>query len=118
MSDVNIKLKLQELIDNSVALKSLPEKARKMRTEAMLNADDDTMKQFIAVLENEAKQVQAINDDMADKTQEINALLSEAKQLEQEAKRELRKEEENQERANEEKEAEDILKKLDEIENK
>lgn len=115
MNSTDLKLKLQELIENSVALQSLPEEARNVRTKAMLEANDATMKQFITVLENETKQLQKIDADTASQTEEINSLIEEAKQLEKEAKREIRKEEEVSERAAEESKAEDILKELDNI---
>lgn len=116
MNSIDLKLKLQELINNSKALQSLPVEARKVRTEAMLNADEDTMSQFIAVLENESKQIKAIDDNATKETEKITQLLDEAKQLEKEAQREMRKEEESTERVKEESEAEDLLKKLDDIE--
>jgi len=118
MNSTELKLHLQELIDNSSALKSLPPDAREMRTKAMLGADEATMKQFISVLESEAKQLEKIDSDMSNQTNEINNLIEEAKQLEKEAKRELRKADEETERAEEESKAEDILKKLDDISDK
>lgn len=112
---MEIKLRLQELIKNSPAIQSLLEADREARTKAMLSADDDTMNQFIAVLENEAAQMQKLDSDMASKTEEINSLLAEANQLEKEAQREIRKEAEASERAGEESKAEDLLKQLDDI---
>ncbi|MCD6109824.1 hypothetical protein J7J83_03645 [bacterium] len=116
MNSTELKLKLQDLISNSVALKSLPEEAQKIRTQAMLNSDDDTMMQFIAVLENESKQIKVIDDNATKETEKITQLLDEAKTLEKEAEREVRKEEENLEHTKEESEAEALLKKLDDIE--
>jgi len=118
MNTMEIKLQLQELIENSPALQSLPEEAREVRKKAMLSADDDTMNQFIAVLESEASQMKKIDDDMASKTEEINKLLAEAKQLEQEAQREVRKQEESIERESEQLKADELLKKLDDIADK
>lgn len=118
MNSTELKLQLQELIANSTALKSLPQEARDMRANAMLNADEDTMKQFVAVLENESAQLQKIDDDMASQTDEINSLIAEAKQLEKDAQREIRKDAEVSERTDSETKAEDLLKKLDEISDK
>lgn len=118
MNTTDLKLQLQELIENSVALKSLPPEARDIRTKAMLSADDATIKQFITVLGNEAKQLGKIDADMAKQTKEISSLIEEAKQLEQEAKREIRKEAEVSERTESESKAEELLKKLDDISDK
>jgi hypothetical protein len=118
MADVNLKLKLQDLIDNSPALSSLPEADREVRKKAMLSADDETMQQFVAVLENESAQMQKLDEDMAVQTEEINSLITEANELEKEAKRELRKQEEKTERSEEKQKAEALLKKLDEVDDK
>ena len=118
MNTTEIKETLQKLIDNSPALSSLPEADREVRKKAMLSADDETMQQFVAVLENESAQMQKLDEDMADQTEEINGLIAEANQLEKEAERELRKQEEKTERSEEKQKAEALLKKLDEIDDK
>ncbi len=118
MTNPLLKSQLQELIANSAALNSLPQEARDIRINAMLNADDATMQQFIDVFTNEAMQLEKINQDMAKDAEEIGGLIAEAKQLEKEAEREIRKEAEGSERAGEEAKAEDLLKQLDEISGK
>jgi len=115
MTTTNLKMQLQELIANSAAIQSLPEEARDLRTNTMLNADDETMQQFIDVLTNEAKQLEKINQDMANETEEINKLIAEAKQLGKQAEREIRKDAEATERIKDDLRAEALLKKLDEI---
>jgi hypothetical protein len=115
MTNTDLKLQLQELIGNSVALQSLPAEAQEIRSKAMLSADDATMKQFITVLSSEAKQLEKIDADTASQTEEISNLIEEAKQLEKEAKKEIRKEAEVSERTESESKAEDLLKELDKI---
>jgi hypothetical protein len=106
---------LQELVNNSAALNSLPEDARTMRAEMMLSADPDTMLEFIKVLEEEAAKLQKMDEDFVKKTEEIEGLVVEAQQLEKEAEREIRHAEEDEEKVKSEAHAAALLKKLDNI---
>lgn len=115
---MDTKETLRQLINNSPALQSLPEEARTIRVQGMLNADEDTMKEFTAILQTEAQEIDTINKEMENETEEIENLVAEAKELEKEAKLELRKEEEKTERAEEKQKAEAILAKLDEVDDK
>jgi hypothetical protein len=115
MTTASLKIQLQELIANSAAIQSLPEEARQIREDTMLNADDETMQQFIDVLTNEANQLEKINQEMENEAEEINKLIAEAKQLGKQAEREIRKDAEVTERIKDDLRAEALLKQLDEI---
>ncbi|MBU1557414.1 hypothetical protein KKC45_00415 [Patescibacteria group bacterium] len=110
-----IKSQLAELIDASPAINSLPADAKAARKKLMLSADEETMYKFIDVLENEKVEMEKIDDEFAAEAEEIDALLNEATQLEKEAEREIRKEEEEAERAGDLAKADALLAELDEI---
>jgi hypothetical protein len=107
-----IKSHLQTLIKNSPALKSLPKEAREMRARLMLSSDEATMKKFIKVLEDEQKEIKKAD---AEASKQVAAIMAEVKQLEKEANLEIRKQDEALARQKEESQAEELLKKLDEI---
>ncbi|MFC1655966.1 hypothetical protein ACFL3C_03790 [Patescibacteria group bacterium] len=111
----DLKARLQELINNSAALKSLPPEARKMRADAMLSSSPTLMQNFINVLEEEATELKKIDEDFVKNAAHIGDLVAEAKELEKEANREIRKEDEAVGRKQEEKEAAALLAKLDDI---
>lgn len=115
LSQEQLKTQLQELIDNSAALKSLPPAARNARVKLMLSADPDTMQKFIEVFENEATQLKKIDDEFQKDAATIQDLIAEVKHLEVEANTVLRKEAEKEEHAGDVKKAEALLKQLDEI---
>jgi hypothetical protein len=110
-----LKKHLQELIASSPALQSLTPEERSLRAEIMLSADEDTMKEFIDVLEEEKEQEQEIEKEFSQKEEELKNLLAEAKELEKSANREILKEKEKLSKAESEEKAEDLLDKLDDI---
>ncbi len=115
---VNLKTRLQELIKNSSALQSLPPEARKMRADIMLASSPTLMQNFINVLEEEAARLKKIDEKFVKDAAHIGNLISEVKELEQTANREIRKENEALERKHEEDEAAALLAKLDNIQDK
>lgn len=109
---MDLTAKLKELIKNSPTLKSLSPDEIKFRAEAMLSANPQAQAEFIKVLEQEAIQLNKIDEAYV---KEANDLLSEAKGLEKEANTLLRKEKEDTTQAEEKVSADDILKQLDNI---
>jgi hypothetical protein len=110
-----VKAQLEALINASTAINSLPTEAKAARKELMLAADEETMRQFIEVLETEKVEMAKIDEEFAAEAEEIDALLSEANQLQKEAEREIRKEQEESEREGDLAKAEALLAQLDEI---
>lgn len=114
-SQAELKARLQELIITSQALESLPEDEQKKRINLMLSADPKTMQKFIKVLEDEEARLAKIDKDFEEDAKQIQDLLIQAKELEKAAEREISHEEEVVERKKDEKKAESLLEKLDEI---
>ena len=112
---MDLKAKLLQLIKSSPTLQSLPADELKFRADAMLSADEAAQAEFITILKNESAQMQKIDNDFAKKAGELNNLVAEANQLEKEAETMFRKEQEEEERGTEEQKAEDLLKKLDDV---
>jgi len=110
-----LKAQLEALIDASTAINSLPAEEKAARKELMLAADEETMHKFIEVLENEKVEMAKIDEEFTAEAEEIDALLSEANQLQKEAEREIRKEAEESEKAVDLAKAESLLAQLDEI---
>jgi len=112
---MDLKAKLLQLIKNSPTLQSLPAEELKFRTEAMLNADEAGIMNFITILENEAVAMKKIDNDYAAQADDINNLVEEANQLEKEAENLVRKDIEADERSGDEAAAENLLGKLDDV---
>jgi hypothetical protein len=112
---MDTKEQLTLLIENSRTLKSLPGTEKESRKTAMLNADEATMKNFIQILEREAQKIEKVDSSFQKEFNEIEGLITEAKQLENNLKRDMRKDAEVNERTESESKAEDILKELDNI---
>ncbi len=110
---MDLKAKLQQLMKNSPTFQSLSPEDQKIRAKAMLSANEEVMKNFIDIFEQEAKEMNKINQDYAGQTDEINNLLSEADQLEKQVNRAIIKEKEGAARSTEEEEADNLLKKLE-----
>ncbi|MBN1494878.1 hypothetical protein JW911_04050 [Candidatus Peregrinibacteria bacterium] len=112
----DLKSHLKALIVASPSINSLPEEARKFRVEIMLASKPEDMQNFIEILEEERAAMQKIEEDFAAKGEEIQALVADAKALEAQANREIRKEKEEQLSVKEQETAASLLTKLDDIE--
>lgn len=110
---MDLKAKLLQLMKNSPTFQSLSAEDQKIRASAMLSADEEGMKNFIDIFEQEAKAMNKIDQDYAGQTEEINNLITEADQLEKQVNRAIIKEKEITDRNTEEEEAENLLKKLE-----
>ena len=110
-----IKDRLQQLIDESPALKTLSEEERAERIDAMMGANEEQMKQLIKIFEDEKKLMQDIDEDFEAHEQEINEFLTESKKEKKAFDKKERINKEKTERTDELKLAENLLKKLDEI---
>lgn len=113
-----LKDHLEELITISPALQSLTPDERRLRTSVMLSANEDAMKEFIEILEDEQKEVYKIEKDFEEKGNSLKGLIDEVEQIEKTIKREVIKEKEKVSRKEADKKAEALLKKLDEITDK
>jgi hypothetical protein len=107
--------KLQELIDVSPALQTLPEEERNERRDAMMGSTPEQMQHLIKIFEDEQLRMKQIDEDFEGHEQEINEFISNSKVEKKNFDRSQRKEKENTVKVNDEKYAEDLLKKLDEV---
>jgi len=110
-----IKSKLQELIDKSPALQTLPEEEKNERIDAMMGATPEQMEQLVKIFSDEQLRMKQIDEDFEGHEQEINEFISNSKDEKKTFDRRERIEKENSTKANDEKYAEDLLKKLDEV---
>lgn len=104
----DLKTRLEELIQNSFAINTLPEEERQEKKEEMLSAEPEVMREYIAILEDEQR-------DFIQNKEELQALVSQVKVLKNRAQRVELQEKEEQLVEREKNEAEELLKQLDEI---
>ena len=112
---MDVKAHLKELIDSSEALKTLTDAERQRRINAMMTATEEQMTELIKIFEEEKLRLKQIDEDYYGHEAEINAFISEAKLIEKQENRKEMLIKEKTTKANDDKYAEDLLKKLDEI---
>ena len=110
-----LKQRLQELINQSEAIKSLEEADKTEIIGKLLAATPDQMQEAITVLETEIAEEDSIAKEMAELEPEIEQLESDMTKVEKDIKREERKSAEAAESVEDKQKAEDLLKKLDDI---
>jgi len=110
-----LKTRLHELIAASPALNSLPEEARQYRVYVMLDSKPEDMMKFIQILETEQGDMQKVDDEYMKDLQALQDLMTQVKELEAEANREIRKEAEEKVAVVDQQKAEDILKQMDAV---
>jgi len=112
---MDIKSRLKQLIDSSEALKTLSDTERNRRIDAMMAATEAQMLELIKIFEEEKLRLKQIDEDFLGHEAEINAFIAEAKIIEKQENKKEMAAKENSTKANDDKYAEDLLKKLDEI---
>ena len=110
-----IKEKLYALAEASSALKTLSEEERTERMDAMMGATTEQMLKLIKIFEDENLRIKNIDVDFEGSVQQINQFIAETKIEKKNSERKERIEKENILKADDDKYAEDIIKKLDEI---
>lgn len=110
-----IKEKLQSLIDESPALKTVTEEERGERIDAMMGATPEQMLQLIKIFEDEKFRMNQVDEDFEGHEQEINKFIADSKNEKKNFERKERIEKENSDRVNDDQYTEGLLKKLDEI---
>lgn len=111
---MDLKEKLLKLIKNSPTMQNMDKQQMKLRVEAMLTSDDEALKKFIEIFEDEAKEINKIEKEFEQGADEIGNLINEAKQLDDETNKSFLKEKETKSKAHDEQKAEDLLNKLEE----
>lgn len=106
---------LKELIAISPALESIPAEERNLRIQNMLTSPPEKMQQIIAVLEQEQQTIAQIEEEFEQHADEVEAYLGELKGAKHKQERDERIALENSTKIQDEKAAELLLKKLDEI---
>jgi len=109
------KAYLKTLLENSSSLKSLPEDARKIQIKALLSANPEETNAFIQILEEEKSSMQKIDEEFLKQAGEIEHLVSEAKQLEVHAKKEIHQEKVEKQTFEEQKTADALLKQIEKL---
>lgn len=111
----DLKQQLQELLNQSEAIQSLPAAQKKAQIERMLSATPSQMKQLITVFEEEVAELQSIDEEFLSHEEEINELITVVKKEKSVAKRKDRIEKEKVSNASDQEKANMLLKKLDDI---
>ena len=107
--------RLQELIDASEALKTIPEAERTERINTMMSATPEQMQQLIKIFEDEQTRLTQIDDEFLKHEGEVKEYIENEKTEKRNKDREERTVKETAIKQTDEKYAEDLLKKLDEI---
>lgn len=106
---------LQQLINGSEAIQSLPAEEKRAQVQRMMSATPEKMQQLVEVFENEKAELQQIDEEFLSHEEEINGLISEVKAIKTKEDRVKRIELEKTTIIEDQQKAEMLLKKLDDI---
>jgi len=107
--------RLQELIDASEALKTLPEEEKNEKIKTMMASTPEQILQLISVFEEEQARLTKIDEEFLTHEGEVIEFADKANAEKRNKDREERAVKETAIKQNDEKYAEDLLKKLDQI---
>ncbi len=110
---MDFKEKLLELIKNSPTMQNMDKQQKQLRIEAMLTSDDEAIKNFIEIFEDEKKEMNKIENEFEKGADEIEDLINQAKQLDDEANKLLIKEKEEVSKKTDLQKADELLDKLE-----
>ena len=110
-----LKNRLLELIEDSEALKTIPEQEKKDRTALMMAGSAEEIAGYIQVFEAEEKTINNINEELNEHAEEIQEAVVTQKYDKIKLQRQEEVQKEEKLRVDDEKEAENLIKKLEEV---
>ncbi len=110
---MDLKEKLLELLKKSPTMRNMDKQQRKLRIEAMLTSDDEAIKKFIEIFEDETKEINKIENEFEQGADEVENLIKQAKQLDDKTNKLFIKEKEEISKSTDRKEAEKLLDELE-----
>lgn len=106
----NTRANLRKLIQASITYQNLPEESQAIFMERLLDLSEEDQLQVIEILQNEQQDVDAIEQEAAEKMQNLaNEYLPKLKEMEQRFEKEVRQELETEEKGKEEAEIEQLM---------
>lgn len=113
MNQEDLKARLQELIETSESINEIPKAEREALIKEMMAGDAEQLKEFIAALEDEQKELEEVDENVDELTEALDESISDAKILEQEAAKDKLKEDEQKEKQIANKTIQALLSQLD-----